>query len=83
MEHMFITRVEGATLGARSPDPQTTTVQVAVLGHTKPPTAGQAPVPWRLTLPLLDALYLLNVLEDMSKRGGFDHLRRPPQGTPN
>lgn len=78
MEHMLITRVEGAKLGARSPDPQHTVVQLEVLGYTKPPSSNEAPTAWRLTMPLLDALYLLNVLEDLSKNGGFDHLRRPP-----
>jgi hypothetical protein len=29
-------------------------------------------------MPLLDALYLLNILESLSRDEGFDHLRRPP-----
>jgi hypothetical protein len=31
-----------------------------------------------LGLPALDALYLLNMLEQWSKDEGLDHLRRPP-----
>lgn len=31
-----------------------------------------------LQIPLLDALYLLNLLEAMSQEQGFDHLRRAP-----
>ena len=30
-------------------------------------------------MPLLDALYLLNLLEAMSREQGFDELRRPPK----
>lgn len=81
MEHMFITRIEGVKLGARSPDPQHTVVQMEVHGYTKPPSTNEAPTMWRLTMPLLDALFLLNSLEDMSQTGGFDHLRRPPPAT--
>ena len=33
-----------------------------------------------ITMPLLDALYLLNLLEAMSKEQNLDHLRRPPVG---
>lgn len=33
-----------------------------------------------LKMPLLDALYLLNMLEAMAKESGFDHLRRAPPG---
>lgn len=33
---------------------------------------------YELTMPLLDAIALLNMLEEASKRSGFDHLRRPP-----
>lgn len=36
---------------------------------------------YELTMPLLDALYLLNCLEEMSREKGFDHLRRPPSSS--
>lgn len=32
----------------------------------------------QLDIPLLDALYLLNMLELASKENGYDHLRRDP-----
>jgi len=32
-------------------------------------------------IPLLDALYLLNLLEGMSREQGYDHLRQPPPGS--
>ena len=35
---------------------------------------------YALHMPFLDAQYLLNLLEEMAKRGGFEHLRRPPAG---
>lgn len=31
-----------------------------------------------VTMPLLDALYLLNMLEELSKARGFESLRREP-----
>lgn len=31
-----------------------------------------------LTMPALDALYLLNLLEQLAKSAGIDHLRREP-----
>lgn len=31
-----------------------------------------------LRIPLLDALYLLNVLERLSQENGYDALRKPP-----
>lgn len=33
---------------------------------------------YELQMPFLDALYLLNLLEQASKDSGFDHLRQPP-----
>jgi len=36
---------------------------------------------YETTMPLLDALYLLNLLETMSREQNFDHLRRPPPAT--
>ena len=38
--------------------------------------------PLELRIPLLDALYLLNLLEKMSGDNGLDPLRRPPPSTP-
>ena len=35
----------------------------------------------QLEVPVLDALYLLNLLEQMSREAHLDHLRRPP-GSP-
>lgn len=35
---------------------------------------------YSLQMPLLQALYLLNLLEMASRDNGFDHLRRPPEG---
>ena len=32
-------------------------------------------------MPLLDALYLLNLLEAMSREQGYDYLRQPPPGS--
>lgn len=29
-------------------------------------------------MPVLDALYLLNLLEELSRQARLDHLRRPP-----
>jgi hypothetical protein len=34
-----------------------------------------------LSIPTMDALYLLNLLEQWSKDEGLDHLRRPPKST--
>ncbi len=34
-----------------------------------------------LRIPLLDALYLLNILEAMSAANNLDVLRRPPKGS--
>lgn len=33
-----------------------------------------------LQVPLLDAMYLLNMLEALAQDHGFDHLRHPPGG---
>ncbi len=33
-----------------------------------------------LTMPFLDALYLLNLLDDLATQTHSQHLRRPPQG---
>lgn len=78
MKELNITEVKGGTLFGASPDPSQGSIQVLVLGRT---TSGAAEE-WHLKIPVLDALYLLNVLEAMSKDGGLDHLRRPSQGLP-
>ena len=70
-----VSRIEGLVLQeSGSADPRTHRVEVQYTG----PAPGQE---WHaLHMPLLDALYLLNLLEEMAKRGGFEHLRRPPAG---
>jgi hypothetical protein len=74
MKDLFITAVTGGTLFPSAPDPSLGSIQVAVLART---TQGD-PEEWHLKIPVLDALYLLNVLEAMSRDGRLDHLRRPP-----
>ena len=77
MKELHITEVKGGTLFGASPDPSHGSIQVLVRGRTTP----GATQDWHLKIPVLDALYLLNVLEAMAKDGGLDHLRRPPEGT--
>lgn len=67
-------RVEGLRLVPHGHEPRNHRV---VVQYTSPTDSQH----WHsLELPLLDALYLLNLLEEMSRQGNFDHLRRPPLG---
>lgn len=63
-------RIEWLVLdGAASAAPADRVVEVQYTAHTPSET-------WHsLKMPLLDALYLLNLLAEMSKREGLDHLR--------
>lgn len=65
-------RIEGLVLQpSGTADPSVHRIEIQYTGRT--PDAGT----WhRLEMPLLDALYLLNLLEAMSKDNGFDHLRK-------
>ena len=71
---LVIQRIEGLSLVGRSLEPANQQVQVNTLVRT-PDGKSQ---PTHLVLPLLDALYLLNMLEAMSADAGLDHLRKPP-----
>lgn len=66
-------RIEGLRLLYGQPG-QPATHRVG-LQYSGPKPAGQL---LGLQMPLLDALYLLNLLEQLSRENGFDHLRRPP-----
>lgn len=76
LPEVVIERIEGLTLGGPPEQPASRTVQVLALART--PRAGEPPQEVHLTMPLLDALYLLNMLEAMSKDHHLDHLRQPP-----
>ena len=76
MKELFITEVKGGTLFPSEPDPSKGSIQVLVSGRTKPGATQE----WHLKIPLLDALYLLNVLEAMARDGQLDHLRHAPKG---
>lgn len=69
--------IEGLVLKpSGSADPKTHQVELQYTDRTPAKN-------WHsLTMPLLDALYLLNLLEAASRDHGLDHLRRPP-GTPH
>lgn len=66
--------IEGLQLKlSGSPDPTTHQVEVQYTDRTPAQN-------WHsLTMPLLDALYLLNLLEAACREHGFEHLRRPPE----
>ena len=65
-------RIEGVSLHGQGSDPSALTVELQYTGQT-PLQAWHS-----VKMPLLDALYLLNLLEALSLQGGFDHLRRKP-----
>jgi hypothetical protein len=75
MKDLFITEVKGGTLLPSAPDPSKGSIQVLVSGRTKPGATQE----WHLKLPVLDALYLLNLLEGLAHDGQIDHLRHPPK----
>ena len=62
-------RIRGISL-ERDDDPQKAKITLEYADHTQQLT--------EVDIPLLDALYLLNLLEAMSKDENFDHLRQPP-----
>lgn len=63
--------IEGLVLQrSGSADPKTHRVELQYIGRT---SQGER---HSVTMPLLDALYLLNLLETMAQDEGFDHLRR-------
>ncbi|MDT7836477.1 hypothetical protein [Aquabacterium sp. OR-4] len=66
-------RIEGVSLLGQGSDPSRLKVELQYTGPG--PDAGTW---YSTTMPLLDALYLLNLLEALSQQGGLDHLRRPP-----
>lgn len=65
-------RVLGLQLLPLGQDPANHRVVVQYTSPKQPKTANC------LEMPLLDALYLLNLLEAMSADNRLDHLRRPP-----
>lgn len=68
-------RIEGLSLLGQPSAPAQCQVELQYTSRTKPEA-------WHsLTMPLLDALYLCNLLEAMAADAKVDHLRRPP-GTP-
>ena len=76
MENVHISRVDGLSLTGDPTDPAKQAIQVLVQAHTKPGPDRHM----HLKLPLLDALYLLNLLEAMAAENHLDHLRQPPEG---
>lgn len=64
-----VDRIQGVTVSPQQ-DPKASRVSVTYTGHNKRQ--------YQLELGLMDALYLLNILEDACKRHGLDHLRHPP-----
>lgn len=70
-------RIEGLQLVlSGTSDPSSHHIEVQYTART--PQAGWAPQWHSLEIPLPDALYLLNLLEAMSRDNGFDRLRQPP-----
>ncbi len=78
LPRIVIERIEGLSLAGHAPEPKNGLVQVNALVRTPQGQSQQT----HLEVPLLDALYLLNMLEAMSKDANLDHLRRPPPGAP-
>ena len=74
---LFISRIEGLSLLDPVSDPRNCRVQILVQVRTP-----EGPQERHLEVPLLDALYLLNMLEALSADQGLDHLRKPPDGQP-
>lgn len=65
-------RIEGLSLIGPPASPAQCQVELQYTGRTPP---GQ----WHsLKMPLLDALYLCNLLEAMAVDAKVEHLRRPP-----
>lgn len=72
-----VARIEGLQLQhSGSADPATHRVEVQYTDRTPGKQLHS------LTMPLLDALYLLNLLEAMARDHRFDHLRQPPGNPP-
>lgn len=66
-------RIEGLVVNTgASSSPADRSVEIQYTAHTPTET-------WHsLTMPLPDALYLLNLLDEMCGSEGLQHLRRPP-----